>query len=316
MSEFQSATYYDNSHSIDIDAIVNAEIFTNILDICDNTTQISYKNIKNFNVIDIGFAELFDVSDSSIEKESIIPLSSHTIYGSINSNANRDIFDVIETSLSAKNANRVKNYISNDPSHVNISLDEDTLPNFPEEKVSLYTSIASTDTYDNLFSILGKNAYILLSLKNWRMNVESSNPNVNINTISDYIKLSNGESIVDNLLIELGFVVNKESYFNINPSAYDTRSLFQNHFKYCLGLYNFHKNSNNVNNERYLEDNQFKPRVYHLGYQIIKNEVIINQTSKTNILKLGNGEENAYHFLLRITPSDSQLNIKNIDFAS
>jgi len=155
-----------------------------------------------------------------------------------------------------------------------------------------------------------------LSLKNWRINVESSNPNINSNVINEYIKLSNGESIMDNLLLELGFVINKETYFNMNPSVYDSLSLFQNHFKYCLSLYNFHKNSNNENNERELEDNQFKPRVYHIGHQIIKNEVIINQTSTRNILKLGNGEENVYHFLLRITPSDSQLNIKNIDFST
>ena len=334
MSHFQNATF-GTTVSQSIDATVDAFTFCNVLDVCDNTVSPDTTNVKYYAMWDVYFDDLFEVTNRSILQDSILPISSHTLSGVISSDTNLTINDMIDKASPSSRANILKGYIESDPSNVTATVDQSmNLPTLPKQTLSLYASIPYFPSSSSGFELetpsndpfvnFNEGMYIKLALENWKLDIEeirtdtyNEKSGITKDTIKEFIKLSNGLSIDNNLLLEFAFLIKQDSSFNRTSDAISS-SILQEHYEYCSGLYNLHKHIDNTNGARDLSINQFKPRIYHLGSQEIVNSVNINKTnwyngskrSNASDMKLGDGSVNKIHYLLKIIPSNAQNQIR------
>jgi hypothetical protein len=332
MSYFQNATF-STTNLQTIDATVDALTFSNVLDVCDNTVAPDTTSVKYYVMWDVNFDDLFEVTNRSILKDSIIPISSHTLSGVISSDATLNVKHMIDKTSSSSRANTLKDYITSDPSNVTATVNQHmNLPALPKQTLSLYTSIPyfpntsnefeleipSTDPFNNF----REGMYVTLSLENWKLDIErlstdtlNEKSGITKDTLKEFIKLSNGLSI-DNNLLEFAFLIKQDFSFN-RTSDKISSSILQEHYEYSSGLYNVHKYIDNIN-DRALDINQFQPRIYHLGSQEIVNSVNISKTnwsdglkrSDVSELKLGDGSVNTIHYLLKVVPSSAQYQIR------
>jgi hypothetical protein len=330
---FPTTTYNPNySSSPEIDATVQANVFHNILDVCDNTLDTDVAKVKYYVMWGVSFEDVFDISgrdltatDTSASVHDIVPISNHTIYGLASSNTSRTIQDLIDQSIGdSARATRLKGYITLDPNSVEAKLDPSmNLPAFPQQSVYIYSSIPNTDKNDNdldNFSLFREGLYFGISVNNWVINIidDVRRDNINeatgisIEDIKQHIKLSNGEEISGNNVLEMGFIVQSNNNYS-RTNDENNSTLLQEHYEYCSALYDIHENISGGETVRDDNHNLFKTRTYHIGSETIKRKVKINQPSKgggSSSISLGDGSTEDVHYILRIKPSIGQMNIQ------
>lgn len=311
-----------------IDATVQANVFHNILDVCDNTITQDVANVTYYVMWGVSFEDVFEVSGSQVAagtnnatRDNILPVSNHTIYGLASSNTSRTIEELIEQSISdSTRANRLIGYIVNDTNKHEAKLDPSmNLPDFPEQTVYIYSSIPpkSGNNLDD-FSLFREGLYFGISVNNWLINIVNVRKDnvqedvIAIDDIKNSIKLSNGEDISGNIILEMGFVINKNTNF-IRTDASSNSTLLQEHYEYCAGLYDIHLHVSGGLVNRQKDYNTFQVRRYHIGSETVKREVLINQTNKSSVLTIGNGTSETIHYILQIKPSADQLNISTFN---